>query len=168
MIKKLQSLERRITLLEDIEAIKRLRWVYSRGCDDKNNLDILMPLFTEDATITLNPPFSGRYQGKEELAKMYRNNAEVNGVGWTVHYYLQPVIDVAEDGLSAGASWYLWEPAMMRLDNPEQEAVIMAGLYKDEYKKIDGQWKISSIEINMSLLAKYKDGWEKQKIHGVD
>ena len=126
-----------------------------------------MPLFTDDAVITLNPPFSGKYQGKDQLAQMYRNNAEVNGVGWTVHYYLQPVIDINEDSVSAEATWYLWEPAMMRLDQPHQEAVIMAGLYRDKYKKIDGDWKISSIEINMSLLARYKDGWENQKIYGV-
>jgi hypothetical protein len=163
----LEDLKHRVQRLEDAEAIRRLRATYSRGCDDKNNLDILMPLFTDDAWIKLNPPFNGFYQGKDALAEMYRNNAEVNGVGWTVHYYLQPEIDISEDGLTAKANWYLWEPAMMRLENPEQEAVLMAGSYDDTYRKEDGIWKISSIEINMLMLARYKDGWEKERVFGV-
>lgn len=164
----LAELQRRIQRLEDIEAIRRLRATYSRGCDDNNNLDILMPLFTDDAWIKLNPPFDGFHQGKEALAEMYRNNATVNGVGWTVHYYLQPEIDIAEDGLTAKANWYLWEPAMMRLDKPEQEAVLMAGSYDDTYRKQNGIWKIQSIDINMMMLVRYKDGWANVRVLGIE
>lgn len=164
----IKDLTRRVERLEAERDITRLRHIYSRGCDDNNNLEILLPLFTDDAVIKLNAPFSGEYKGIEQLAEMYRNNAEVNGVGWTVHYYLQPVIEICEDVKSAVATWYLWEPAMMRLDKKEQEAVLMAGLYTDKYKKIGDEWKIASIEINMTMLAKYADGWSKKRIFGID
>lgn len=164
----IELLRQRVQRLEDMEEIRRLRAIYSRGCDDDNNLDILMPLFADDAWIKLNPPFSGFYQGRDQLAEMYSNNAEVNGVGWTVHYYLQPDIDIAENGLTAKANWYLWEPAMMRLDKSEQEAVLMAGSYDDTYIKTDGVWKIQSIEINMMMLSKFKDGWENQRVFGLN
>ena len=163
---RLIAVERKLEKLDDIEAIKRLRAVYSRGCDANNDLEILMPLFTEDAVISLNKPFSGRYEGTEQLREMFVNNVKLNGVGWTVHFYLQPVIDVAEDGLTAKASWYLWETAMMRLDGPDQEAVWVAGFYNDEYRKVDGVWKFTSIEINMLLLAEFEKGWKDQKVFG--
>src|SRR3546814_1440530 len=72
---KIARLEREIVRLNDIEQIKQLRWRYSRACDDDNNVELLMPMFTQDAEIVLNPPFSGVHKGHEALERMYRDNA---------------------------------------------------------------------------------------------
>src|SRR3546814_14434388 len=80
-------------------------------------------MFTQDAEIVLNPPFSGVHKGHEALERMYRDNARVNGVRWTTHYYLQPIIAIAEDGCTAEASWYLWEPATMDFPDAKNEGV---------------------------------------------
>ncbi|EJU15012.1 MULTISPECIES: nuclear transport factor 2 family protein [unclassified Sphingomonas] len=164
---RIAELERKIERLDDIEAIKRLRWRYSRACDDDNNVDLLLPMFTEDAEVVLNPPFSGAHKGHAALEAMYRDNARVNGVRWTTHYYLQPLINVSGDGQTAEASWYLWEPATMDFPDASNEGVWLAGEYFDRYCKIDGEWKFTRIEINIRLMASYDKGWADGPIRGA-
>jgi hypothetical protein len=43
-----EELERRITVLEDIEAIKRLKARYCAVCDDDHNPDMITTLFADD------------------------------------------------------------------------------------------------------------------------
>ena len=42
------ELEKRITILEDIEAIKKLKARYCAVCDDNHNPDEIIRLFAED------------------------------------------------------------------------------------------------------------------------
>lgn len=161
------QLEREITRLKDIEAIKQLRWRYSRACDDDHNADVLVPMFTEDAEIVLNPPFSGTHKGHAALEFMFRNNVRLNGVRWTNHYYLQPLITVANDGLTAEASWYLWEMATMDFPDAKNEGVWLAGEYFDRYAKVDGEWKFTRIEVNIRLMAPYDKGWAQSPIRQI-
>lgn len=161
------QLEQEIIRLKDIEAIKQLRWRYSRACDDDNNVAVLLPMFAEDAEIVLNPPFSGVHKGHAALEAMFRDNARVNGVRWTTHYYLQPLITVHDDGSTADGSWYLWEPATMDFPDAENEGVWLAGEYFDRYRKIDDEWKFTRIEINIRLLASYEKGWAESPIRKI-
>ena len=164
---RLAALEAEVGQLRDIESIKQLRWDYSRACDDDHNADWLVPMFTEQAEIVLNEPFSGTVKGHADLREMFENNAEVNGITWTLHYYLQPLIKIAPDGLTATGNWYLWELAVMPDEEGKEEAVWVAGEYLDEYVKEDGRWKFSRIDVNVNLLSPYSDGWVKTRIRGV-
>lgn len=160
-------LEREVRRLKDIEAIKQLRWDYSRACDDDHNPDRLVPMFTPDAVIVLNPPFSGEVRGHSALREMFANNARVNGITWTLHYYLQPIIQVADDGHAAKATWYLWELAKMPDAKGVEEPVWVAGEYFDDYVKEEGVWKFSRIDVHVRLLSPYQDGWVKTMVRGV-
>ncbi len=165
--KRLATLEREVGELRDIEAIKQLRWDYSRACDDDHNADWLIPMFTETGEIILNEPFSGTVKGHADLRQMFENNAEVNGITWTLHYYLQPLIKIADNGLTATGNWYLWELAVMPNDQGKEEPIWVAGEYLDEYVKEDDRWKFSRIEVNINLLSPYSDGWVKNRVRGV-
>jgi SnoaL-like domain len=167
LAKRVEILERRLRRLEVIEAIKQLRWDYSRACDDNHNSARLIPMFTEDAALVLNPPFSGTIRGHAALKDMFDHNAERNGITWTLHYYLQPLITVADDCLSAEGTWYLWELAKMPDANRREEPVWVAGEYFDRYVAEDGQWKFKRIEVNVRLLSPYQDGWVKNMIRTV-
>ena len=52
----LEDLEKRVRVLEDIEAIKKLKALYCAYCDDSFNIEKLRTLFIEDAVL-------GRRQG---------------------------------------------------------------------------------------------------------
>jgi hypothetical protein len=167
MEQRLAILEQEVRRLKDIEAIKQLRWEYSRACDDDHNPDRLVPMFAADACIVLNPPFSGEVRGHAALREMFANNARINGITWTLHYYLQPLITVADDGRSAKATWYLWELAKMPDAAGGEEPVWVAGEYFDDYVKQDGLWKFQRIDVHVRLLSPYQDGWVKTMVRGV-
>lgn len=65
----LEVLERRIRVLEDIEAIKKLKARYAYYCDDNYDADGIANLFVEDG-IWDGGDF-GRYQGREEIRKFF-------------------------------------------------------------------------------------------------
>ncbi|MBF6569755.1 MAG: nuclear transport factor 2 family protein [Candidatus Binataceae bacterium] len=167
LTRKVEALERRLGRLEDIESIKQLRWDYSRACDDNHNSFRLVPMFVPDAEIVFHPPFSGVVRGHDALKDMFDHNAERNGITWTLHYYLQPLITVHEDQLTADATWYLWELAKMPNHKGEEEPVWVAGEYFDSYVKDEGRWKFKRIEIKLRLLSPYQDGWVKNMIRKV-
>ena len=153
--------------MRDIEAIKQLRWDYSRACDDDHNAERLIPMFVEDAEIVLNEPFNGTVTGHAALREMFKNNAAVNGITWTLHYYLQPLIQIAADGRSASGNWYLWELAKMPDAVGNEEPVWIAGEYVDTYAKEDDRWKFTRIEVNINLMSPYSEGWVQTRIRGV-
>lgn len=168
IFKRLSSLEEKLERIEAIEEIKQLRWEYSRACDDNHNADRLVPMFAEDAEIVLNPPFSGTIKGHVALREMFQNNPVRNGITWTFHYYLQPLITIHADQVTADASWYLWELAKMPNDQGVEEAVWVTGEYEDTYVKEDGRWKFTRIVVNVRVLSPYSDGWAKTMIRGVN
>ena len=61
----LADLERRVRALEDIEAIKQLKYRYADACDRGYDADALADLFTEDAV--WDGGLFGRYEGREAI-----------------------------------------------------------------------------------------------------
>ena len=67
---KLEALERRIQQIEDLEAIKRLKYEYAGACDDFYNPEIMLTLFTEDAIWDGGADF-GVHRGHAELKEFF-------------------------------------------------------------------------------------------------
>ena len=65
------DLEKRITRLEDIEAIKQLKALYCEICDDMHNPDRIASVFAEDA-IWESPDF-GQAKGHDEIRQLFQN-----------------------------------------------------------------------------------------------
>ena len=72
----LESLEKRIRVLEDIEEIKKLKHRYCALCDANYNADALAELFTEDAV--WDGQERGRNDGREAR---HRAAAQVVAIG---------------------------------------------------------------------------------------
>lgn len=68
------EITRRITALEDIEAIKRLKAEYCDICDDEHNEDRIASIFTEDGI--WEGKGVGHAQGHAELRKLFKSFAE--------------------------------------------------------------------------------------------
>lgn len=64
------ELEKRITRLEDIEAIKQLKARYCEICDDTHNPDRITSIFAEDG-IWESEDF-GTARGHEEIRELFR------------------------------------------------------------------------------------------------
>ena len=131
------ALDRRLRALEDIEAIKRLKYRYWR-CLDLKLWDELAGCFTEDATVDYG---GGTYcfRGRDDIMRFLRESLgrETGALGF--HHGHHPEIDLTSES-SARGTWaldnYLFNAGRKR-------GVRIAAYYHDEYVKVAGVWKIA-------------------------
>ena len=130
----LEELEKRLSILEDIEEIKSMHreyvfWLVNHQWED------MVDCFTEDATavIATNPPC----QGKKEIAKLF-TEVFAKVIPWNEgHVIAQPVISI--EGDKAKGHWILF------VFYPEPGGGWLQARYDCEYAKVDRKWKFSSL-----------------------
>jgi len=155
----LEELEKRVEVLEDIEAIKRLKFRYARVCDSRFDPDFttdrFVELFAEDAVWDAGEAF-GRYQGKEEIGKLIEGIGDVMTFG--VHYFALPYIEV--EGNRACAQWY----TLSMQTKKDGQDVVLSGVEHDKYEKVNGQWLISEMKFEQFFFSPLKEGWQGKAI----
>ena len=153
----LEELAARVQVLEDIEAIKKLKARYCAAADQRDE-DAFVGCFTADAT--WDGGDFGRYQGQEAIREFFRSIP--NALSYAVHYVMNPQIEV--DGERATGRWYLLEPCTM-LEGGEQ-AVWGAAFYEEEYVKTEDGWKMSNLILAPTFWSPFDQGWVKQRFVG--
>jgi ketosteroid isomerase-like protein len=151
------DIERRIAILEDIEAIRRLKLKYARLCDTGYDADALAALFTEDAVWDAGD--LGSVRGRAEIRAYWQQTAE--NVPFAVHYISNHTVDVAPDGSTAGGTCYLWQPMTMN-----GQALWAAVVYDERYVKQAGDWLFEEMRLTTRMLTPYEEGWVKQPMAG--
>ena len=146
------DLEKRITVLEDIEAIKQLKARYCAICDDDHNPDKIGSVFAEDG-IWEGGDF-GKAQGHQAIRKLFEGFKQL--ISFSQHNVMNPIIDV--NGDRATGIWYFLGPFTMRSGN---RAMWLGARYEDDYIKLDGEWKISHLRAIGRMSAPYEKGWAK-------
>jgi hypothetical protein len=151
-------LEREVDRLEGARAVKRLQraWGYYV---DRALWNEAADLFAGDASIELGA--DGIYFGRARILQ-YLQHLAGGGVGlpWgrlSEHYQLQPVVDVAADGLSAKARWR----DFALLGEFKKDAAWADGIYENEYVKRDGVWMIKSMHLYVTFVAPFEKGWAR-------
>jgi len=166
----LEELEKRIQILEDVEAIRKLKARYGQlvdarfdssgmlksGEELKSIASKIVELFTEDAVWDRGKE-QGILSGRRELYDHFRQP----GYDFHAHYFLNAYI--APEGNKARARWYLWMPGTMGGGT----AFWLAAVIDDEYAKINGQWLFTYVKSSIFFLTPYDQGWAKQKLPGV-
>ena len=132
---KLAELESRIKVLEDIEAIKKLKAKYWRCCDKKLWKE-LEECFTEDATADYFPNM--HFEGREAIIQFLKDNLGPDHM-ITAHGGHNAEIEITSDTTARGI-WALNDLVII------QPGTRMRGYghYEDEYVKENGQWKKKS------------------------
>lgn len=153
----MRSLEERIQELEDLEAIRKLKFRYARFADE-HDADSLAQLFTEDAVWEGGDEF-GRHQGQQEIRAFVLESWE--RITWAIHLMTNGEIEIDPSGSEASGTWDLWEPATI-----SNQAVWMVGRYVDRYRKVDGQWLISYCELAFDFMTPFESGWVKERFVG--
>ena len=147
----LEELEARLKVLEDINAIKKLKATFAYLIDD-GDWDALVNLFTEDGALVTG---SKHLKGKAELAKYFSSLR----YSFMMHMYHIPVIQVKGD--KATGEWYFEAPVTHAEKN---RALWTAGKYEDEYVIVNGVWKIKTLGFTFYYKTPYEDGWVKTKM----
>jgi len=154
----LEELERRVRVLEDVEAIQQLKARYCERCDDgPYDADGVAELFTEDA-VWEGEGF-GRFVGREAIRDFFRTGRSV--FSFTIHQATNPIIEV--DGDRARGRWYLLQPSTLVDGN---RAIWLASHYEDEYLRVGGRWLFRRLKTTTRFFTPYEDGWAKTPVLG--
>lgn len=136
----LDNLETRIRVLEDIEAIKKLKAKYFNSID-KKQWNELAECFSEDGVWE-----SGKRKVKIESAEtivQFIRKIEDGEHIINTHQGHNPVIEITSDTTGKG----IWELSHYRDDVKERVRQQSAVFYEDTYVKVDGAWKINYSKI---------------------
>lgn len=155
-----QKLEDRIRILEDMEAIKKLKALYCLLVDagiagDLQKVEEFLDLFTDDAKGEYAE--FGTYEGKEALTGFFRETV-VGLLSYAAHKVHNPVIEVSDN--KAKGTWYFEVSLTVREGN---RAAWMQGIYEEDYVKIKETWKFQSIKATFDYFTPFEEGWAKTK-----
>jgi ketosteroid isomerase-like protein len=151
----LEELARRIQVLEDIEALKKLKARYCAYCDNHYDADGLAALFTEDAVWDGGERL-GRSEGREAIRAFFQGAP--TRLPFAIHHVTNPFIDVHGD--TATGRWYLFQPCTRAEGN---RAVWLAARYEEDYVRQGGEWKFRQMRIFPAFYTPYDQGWVKQQ-----
>jgi uncharacterized protein (TIGR02246 family) len=152
------SLEDRIQLLEDYEAIRQVMFRYAAGMDRDFDADAIAELFVEDATWSISPSssVSGTHSGREAIREFFAGLTRE--YSWTMHNVGNELITIADDGQSATGTWYLVDPCTM-LINGEERAAFITGKYDNAFTKQSGRWYLQRLTARLNQVSSWDKGW---------
>lgn len=120
--------------LEEIEAIRQLKYRYFRFLDMKRFRELTALFIADGSTAYDNGRYS--YKGHEEIFA-FMDESMGMPEAYTSHQGHHPEITLLDDTNATGI-WH-FEDTVHRMDY--QVAIYGAGIYWDEYVKVDGEWK---------------------------
>lgn len=146
------ALEARLRRLEDIEAIRRLKYSYCYHYD-RGDFEGFMACFAQDCRVELG--LGRRASGRAEVEAMFRRSHTM--LQFSSHMVANPLIDV--EGDTARGTWYLLLPSTRG-----GEALWSQARYDEEYVREDGDWKIRSELVTMFFATPFDKGWVKERV----
>ena len=150
----LSDLERRLNRLEDIEAIKQLKYRYFRHLDLKQ-WDELAQCFAADATVSYG---SGKYEFRGVGAIMgflSESLGEARG-SVTIHHGHHPEIELLGP-TSARGSWALYN---YMFNIKENRGIRIGAYYEDSYVKLAGAWRFQHV----GYRTLFHEEWKRDEI----
>ncbi|MDM7997638.1 MAG: nuclear transport factor 2 family protein [Acidobacteriota bacterium] len=159
---RIQSLEKRLQHVEDVQAINRLQYAYNYYVEHMMKEEII-DCFSDSPDVLLDW-LEGKWKGKAGVRKYFDVN-QIPPVGF--QHQLIPsagLITVDDEGKTAKGRWYAFGGVMMPAPSkagakPEFSRSFINGIYEIGYIKEQGIWKILSINWVIPYGVRIKDGW---------
>ncbi len=142
----LQELRAKIRVLEDIEAIRKLKARYWLSVDRKL-WDEFGECFTEDDIMDV-PPVT-RWQGRKDIVEALSN---ILASFITVHQGHHADIEITSE-ITAKGIWAMYDNLQDKSLNTKMEGY---GFYEDEYVKEKGRWKIKNLKLTRFFVHSQK------------
>ena len=159
MEQEILNLKKRITIMEDVEEIKKVMYKYFYFVD-YSMWDDVIDLFAENCSLELLD--SGVYLGKDGVARQFKGRlgTKKKAIG---RGYLgkitgcDPIVDIMPDGKTATAGFdNLTYIAYPQLDRSEWGN----GRYEVDFVKEDGKWKICRLHYQSRFRTPFDSkGW---------
>ncbi len=150
----MSDLASRVAALEDLEAIKQLKYRYWRYLDLKK-WDELAPLFAADATVCYS---SGTYEfaGRDAIMRFLRESLGRERGSVTIHHGHHPEI-VLTGTDSATGTWALYN---YMFNVAENRGIRIGAYYEDRLARIAGAWVFQHI----GYTSLFHEEWKRDDI----
>lgn len=155
------QLVRVIERLEDVPAILALKQTYARLCDQGYPAQAIADLFTTDGECDWGGGEFATVRGQDQIREYFATCP--TQYLWTMHYVVNVTLTVSPEGDRAHGLWYLLKPCTVADDAAGgRRAVWMAGVYDDEFTRVDGVWRIRRLSARMAFTTPYESGWLRE------
>lgn len=146
------ALTKQVNKTEAYIAVANLQRAYGFYVD-KAQWDQAADLFSKNATLEISG--RGVFIGNDHIRKYFKRLPGLMQGTVFLHWQLQPVITVSDDGMHAKGRWR----ATAQIGGLGKASQIGEGIYENEYVKEDGVWKISKLHYYTNYLVDYNAGW---------
>jgi hypothetical protein len=158
-----EALRHEVGLLKDQQAVRALQFKYGYYMD-KCLFPAIVDLFADDAVLYF---MNGIFRGKVGARRLYGGASGLNGPVHGMlfeHIIAQDIVDVAADGKHAHGRFRCFMQGGVHESKKDAPARIPAqfleaGIYENEYVKVDGVWKIKVFNYRIVYQTRYEEGW---------
>jgi hypothetical protein len=164
----IEELKKRITRMEDIDAIKKLQNAYGYYLEHWQE-DEIVQLFSHHPDVSVEINGTGFYKGWEAIKKSYVFADHYTAYGGAKTpppeylHILMPIagiVDVNPDGKTAKGRWYgFFMGAMPR--PVKTRALIGCTIWENQFIKEDGIWRFFKLFASDVLCSPVDEGWVK-------
>jgi hypothetical protein len=149
---RLAALERQARAAQDYVAICNLQAIYGYYVD-KTLYDQAADLFARDGTLEIAG--RGFFEGQERVRAYLHALPKLEYGTVFNHMQLQPVIHIADDGMSAKGRWRVF----IQIGWLGREARWGEGTYENDYVREDDVWKIAKLHMFTTYYVEFDKGW---------
>jgi hypothetical protein len=156
---RLKALEKKVSILDDIDAVKRLQRVYSYYVMHMMR-DEIYDCFADHPEVKLHW-LEGTWLGKEGVKRYFGVGSDRPEPPPGFLHQVMPiagVVDVDPDGKRAMGRWYSFGGVSVPDQKGKFNSSIVGGLYEIEYIKQNGVWKFLKIDWIIPLVIKNPEG----------
>lgn len=148
----IDHLEKRLRTLEDAEAIRGLKARYLACCDLKDPQG--MRACFASGPVRIDYGRIGVFEDRDQLVAIFEKLGCHPHIV-EMHHGVNPQIDVLDETHARGT----WGLHYQMTDTNARVITQLGAHYEDEYRKIDGHWKISATRcvVTSTLVANYQD-----------
>ena len=150
----LEQIAGRLQRLEDIEAIRQLKARYLNACDQQDP-EAVRACFAEGEVI-IDMSYFGRCENRDEFVDGIFVPRGCHDHVLDMHHCANPEIEIIDAENATG----VWSLNYRNINTQDQTVTMLSALYHDEYRKVDGQWKVSRsrTEYRTALHCSYEPG----------
>jgi hypothetical protein len=141
--------------LVDLEDIRKLHLDYA-AFNETLNVDGLMGLFTDDAVLSYPEEYGGDWQGKEAIRENFIYWMKEERAPFTALYVITNPLITITGPTTAHGRWtftnYLTDQSgsgPLTTAGGKDQPLFILGMYEDEYRKVDGAWRISRLKLTI-------------------
>ena len=160
-----QELAARVQRLEDTIEIQQLQSKYVHYLFKQRFDRIVDECFARNLPdVSVEFSDSGVYRGLDSVRALYRALEVTKTIPgfFILHMTVNPVIEIAKDGLSARSHWLSPGAA-----GSQRSAAWIWGPFYIDYVKEDGRWRIAHSNLVPLFRNRYETSWAQAADHGT-